>query len=158
MGLVYRIVHRRYANDLFASGLAGRWNKENKKVLYTAENISLAYLETMYYRKGLGFNRDFKVMVIEIPESATVLDIDSSSLPKNWRDFRNYDACQALGDEWLENNEHLCLRVPSAVVIQNYNLVLNTLHKDYSDVKLLATLDFEPDFRLEEIIKGYTNS
>ena len=60
--LVYRIVHKRYADSLFASGLEGRWNSEGKKVLYTAESISLAYLETLAHRKGLGFNKDFKII------------------------------------------------------------------------------------------------
>lgn len=154
--LVYRIVHKKYADSLFASGLAGRWNTEGKKVLYTAENISLAYLETMHYRKGLGYNRDFRLMVIELPKNAFFQEIDSVALPKNWRDFRNYEVCQRVGDEWFDSAEHLCLRVPSAVVVQNYNVVINTLHVDYAGVKLIDILNFEPDDRLEEIIKAYT--
>lgn len=45
--LVYRIVHKKYAESLFASGLEGRWNSDGRKVLYAAESISLAYLETL---------------------------------------------------------------------------------------------------------------
>lgn len=153
--LVYRIVHKKYADSLFAGGLEGRWNSEGKKVLYTAESVSLAYLETLHHRRGLGFNRDFRIMVIYLPSSATFLDITPSQLPKDWRSFRNYEACQRIGNAWLEGAEHLCLRVPSAVVPENRNVIIHTLHPDYKKVKLVETLDFMPDERLEEVIRRY---
>ncbi|WP_028122680.1 RES family NAD+ phosphorylase [Epilithonimonas tenax] len=151
--LVYRIVHQRYAESLFASGLEGRWNSEGKKVLYTAESISLAYLETLAHRKGLGFNKDFKIMVIKIPDHTEFQAVESRDLSKNWRDFRNYSDCQKMGDAWFDADEKLCLKVPSAVVPENCNVVINTFHKDFKKVKLIDVFDFEPDDRLEQIIK-----
>lgn len=154
--LVYRIVHKKYAHSLYAGGLEGRWNSGGKKVIYTAGNVSLAYLETLHHRRGLGFNNDFRIMVIYLPPVATFLDIASSQLPPGWRSFRNYEACQRMGDIWFDRAEHLCLRVPSAVVPENQNVVINTLHKDYKKVKLIETLNFTPDDRLEEVIKRHT--
>lgn len=153
--LVYRIVHKRYADSLFASGLEGRWNSEGKKVLYTAESISLAYLETLAHRKGLGFNKDFKIMVIKILSNTEIQTVESSDLSKSWRDFRNYSDCQKIGNAWFDADEKLCLKVPSAVVPENWNVVINTFHKDFKKVKLIDVLDFEPDDRLEQIIKQY---
>lgn len=153
--LVYRIVHKKYADSLYAAGMEGRWNSEGKKVLYTAGNVSLAYLETMHHRRGLGFNNDFRIMVIYLPADVTFLDIASSQLPQGWRSFRNYEACQRIGNAWFDHSEHLCLRVPSAVVPENQNVVIHTLHKDYKKVKLIETLDFTPDERLEYLIKRY---
>ena len=153
--LVYRIVHKRYADSLFASGLEGRWNNKKKKVLYTAESISLAYLETLAHRKGLGFNKDFKIMVIRIPSNAEIQTVESSELSKSWRDFRNYSDCQKIGNAWFDADEKLCLKVPSAVVPENWNVVINTFHQDFKKVKLIDVLDFEPDDRLEQIIKQY---
>ena len=153
--LVYRIVHKRYSDSLFASGLEGRWNAEGKKVLYTAESISLAYLETLAHRKGLGFNKDFKIMVIKIPNNAEVQTVESSHLSKTWRDFRNYSDCQKIGNTWFDADEKLCLKVPSAVVPENWNVVINTFHSDFKKVKLIDVLDFQPDDRLEQIIKQY---
>lgn len=150
---VYRIVHKKYADSLFASGLEGRWNSEGKKVIYTAESISLAYLETLAHRKGLGFNKDFRLMIIKIPNNSGFQVVDTSALSKNWRDFRNYSDCQKIGNVWFDTNEKLCLKVPSAVVPENWNVVINTFHKDFKKVKLIDILDFEPDDRLEQIIK-----
>lgn len=153
--LVYRIAHKKYAESLFASGMEGRWNSDGKKVLYTAESVSLAYLETLAHRKGMGYNRDFNIMVIEIPSDAAFEEVESNRLPKNWRDFRNYEECKKLGDEWFDLHKSLYLKVPSAVVPENKNIVINTLHSDFEKVKLIEVLNFEPDERLEEIIKKY---
>lgn len=153
--LVYRIVHKKYANALFAGGLAGRWNSEGKKVLYTAESVSLAYLETMHYRKGFGFNSDFRIMIIRLPSTALFLEVIKTELPGNWRDFRNYQDCRKIGDEWFDRAGHLCLKVPSAVVPENCNIVINTLHKGYQEVELIDTLDFIPDEKLENTIRNH---
>lgn len=153
--LVYRLVHQKYSKTLFASGLEGRWNSFGKKVLYTAESVSLAYLETMYYRKGFGFNNDFKIMVIHLPTITDFLTIETSALPKNWRDFRNYEDCQKIGDHWFDDGQELALKVPSAVVPENYNVVINTLHPGFKKVKLIDVFGFYPDERLELILKKY---
>jgi len=152
--LVYRIVHKKYAKTLAASGLAGRWNSEGKKVLYTSENVSLSYLENMAHRRGFGFNADFRVMVLKIPSRMPFYEVDRADLPKDWRQFRNYDACRRIGDDWFDRSEFLCMKVPSAVMPENRNIVINTFHKDFKKVKLLEVLDFYPDERLEEIIKA----
>lgn len=152
--LVYRIVHKKYANELYAGGLAGRWNSEGKKVLYTSESISLAYLENMAQRRGFGFNTDFRIMVIEIPSKLPFHEVKLSDLPKNWRSFRNYDDCQNIGDEWFDEYTYLYMKVPSAVVMENCNIVINTLHPSYKALKLLDVLPFYPDSRLEEILNS----
>jgi len=153
--LVYRIVHQRYADTLFVSGLGGRWNSNGKKVLYTSESVSLAYLENMAHRRGFGFNTDFRIMVIEIPSELPFQEVKLSDLPKDWRSFQNYDDCQKIGDAWLDKAELLYMKVPSAVVMENCNVVINALHPSYGHVKLLDVLDFYPDNRLEEIIKQF---
>lgn len=154
--LVYRLVHRKYAASLYAKGLEGRWNFAGQKVLYTAESIALAYLELMYQRKSLGFNLDFKIMLIFLPETSTFQEIKESDLNADWRDFRNYFSCQNLAQNWFLKRDNLFLRVPSAVVPQNFNIVINTDHKDFSEVRLIDILDFVPDSRLENILKKYS--
>lgn len=151
--LVYRIVHKMYADTLFASGLQGRWNSEGKKVLYTSESVSLAYLENMAQRRGFGFNDDFRIMVIEIPSKTPFYEVKLSELPEGWRSFRNYVECQQIGDDWFDRSEFLYMKVPSAVVMENCNIVINSFHKDYKKVKLLDVLHFYPDSRLKELIE-----
>lgn len=154
--LVYRIVHKKYSNSLFASGMEGRWNSKGNKVLYCAESIALAFLENMIRRQGVGFNDDFKIMFVEIPSKATTTAISIDDLDAGWRDFNNYPKCQASGDTWYYERKDLLLKVPSAVLPESCNFVINTEHPDYKKVKILEVTKLVPDKRIEDILKRYS--
>jgi RES domain-containing protein len=155
MMVVYRIVHKIYSKKLFAAGLKGRWNGLGKKVIYAAESIPLAFLENMVRRQGIGFNNDFKIMVIEIPDKLSITEIDVSALAAGWRDFNDYSKCQPLGDKWYDAAETLVLKVPSAVLPTSFNYVINAAHSNFGVIKLVATTDLIPDERIEAILKKY---
>src|SRR3954452_31180 len=124
--LVYRIVHKLYSENLFASGASGRWNSAGNKVIYTAESIPLAFLENMVRRQGVGFNKDFKIMFIEIPDNTRIATIDLTQLEESWRDFHDYSKCQPLGDIWYNEGKALILKVPSAILPESFNYVINS--------------------------------
>jgi RES domain-containing protein len=154
--LVYRIVHKLYSNNLFASGATGRWNSAGNKVIYTAESIPLAFLENMVRRQGVGFNKDFKIMFIEISDNTLITNIDVAQLKDGWRDFHDYSKCQHPGDVWYNEGKALILKVPSAVLPEAFNYVINTQHPDYKLVTLVATTALVPDERIEDILKKYS--
>lgn len=154
--LVYRIVHNIYSKNLFASGIKGRWNFDGKKVIYAAESIALAFLENMIRRQGVGFNKDFKIMIIEIPENTKTTIVDTLKLKGNWRDSNDYFECQVLGEKWYTEGKTLILKAPSAVLPESFNYVINTTHPDYKQVKLIDITDLVPDQRIEEILKNYS--
>ncbi len=129
--LVYRITHKNYSKELFASAFRGRWNASGKKVLYCAESIPLAFLENMVRRQGVGFNYDFKIMIIEIPDNLKITAINVVGLAVGWRDFEDYSKCQRVGDQWSEEGKTPVLKVPSAVLPDCSNYVLNTIHADF---------------------------
>lgn len=153
--LVYRIVHKKYSTTLLASGLQGRWNSAGKKVIYTAESIPLAFLENMVRRQGVGFNRDFRIMIIEIPDGVTISSINSSDLEAGWRDFTDYSKCQLLGDKWYDEGKVMVLKVPSAVLPEAFDYVINSEFSDFGMIKLIATTDLVPDERIEDLLKKY---
>ena len=154
--LVYRIVHKKYSSGLFASGLKGRWNSFGKKVIYTAESIPLAFLENMVRRQGVGFNKDFKILFIDIPDSIKVSAINGTDLQNGWRNFKDYSKCQTIGDKWYDDAKTMILKVPSAVLPDAYNYVINIEFSDYSLVKLIEVTDLVPDDRIEDILKRYS--
>lgn len=153
--LVYRIVHKKYSSDLFASGLKGRWNSAGKKVIYTAESISLAFLENMVRRQGVGFNRDFKVLFIDIPDKIKLSSVKVSKLENGWRHVKDYSKCQPIGNKWYDDRKTLILKVPSAILPDAFNYVINTELSDYSKVRLVEVTDLVPDERIEDILKKY---
>ena len=155
--LVYRIVHKNFSDNLYASGLKGRWNSTGNKVIYAAESIPLAFLENMVRRQGVGFNNDFKIMIVEIPDELSITSIEVSELKEGWRDFKDYSFCQLLGDKWYTDSKTPLLKVPSAILQECYNYVINTEHRGSQKIKLIDTTELVPDERIEEILKRYRN-
>src|ERR1035437_8993129 len=98
--LVYKITHKNYATSLSASGADGRWASGGRQVIYCAESIPLAFLENMVRRQGVGFNRDFKTVIIEIPNDLKAETVTIKDLGEGWRNFRVYTKCQSIGDQW----------------------------------------------------------
>lgn len=156
--LVYRIVHKSFSNSLIASGMKGRWNSSGKKVIYAAESIALAFLENMIRRQGVGFNQDFKIMIIDIPDKVKIAVIDISALENGWRNFEDYSKCQPFGDEWYNKRTSLVLKAPSAVLPETFNYIINTEHVEFGTIKLIETSDLVPDERIEDILKKYPKS
>ena len=153
--LVYRITHKSFSEKLFAAGIEGRWNRAGNKVIYCAESIALAFLENMVRRQGVGFNDDFKIMMVDVPDALKMSTVETTDLQEGWQDFTDYSKCQPLGDQWYDSGETAVLKVPSAILPQSYNYVLNTEHPDYRKIRLLATTDLVPDKRIEELLKKY---
>lgn len=151
--LGFRILHQKYGDPLFAPGIEGRWNSAGKKVLYCSDSIPLAFMESMIRRQGVGFNRDFKITHIVIPDALPVKKIGIDDLKPGWNDLRSYAKCQALTNKWYDSLETLTLVVPSAVLSSSNNYVINTLHPEFNKVKLVALTPLIPDARIDEILK-----
>ena len=151
--LVYRIVFKVFSRDLIASGFEGRWNSEGNKVIYAAGSIALAFLENMIRRQGVGFNDDFKIMIIEIPDKLRIDSISNDRLNADWKHFRGYSHCQSLGDTWYHEHVTPILKVPSAILPDEFNYVVNTTHHDFKKVKIVGTTELIPDPRIDEILK-----
>ncbi|MEM9829777.1 MAG: RES family NAD+ phosphorylase [Bacteroidota bacterium] len=146
---VYRICLEKWSTKLTASGFPARWNSKGKFVLYTAGSRALACLENVVHRSGEGLNNSFKVMVIDIPDDVLVTKVEEDQLPINWTDFAAYSDCQKIGDQWVEDNEALVLKVPSAIIQKEYNYLLNVNHRQMNKVKILSTEDFQFDSRIK---------
>jgi RES domain-containing protein len=153
--LAYRITLKKYSTKLFAPGLAGRWNGYGRKVIYCAESIALAFLENMVRRQGIGFNNDFKTMILEIPDDMKIQTIIANDLPSGWRTFTDYSMCQPVGNTWYDDSIFPILKVPSAVLPDSSNYVINFPHPDFKKIKLVKVTDLIPDQRIEELLKRY---
>ncbi|GAA0559581.1 RES family NAD+ phosphorylase [Chitinophaga japonensis] len=151
---VFRIAYKDYAKALIPSKANGRWAAAGKAVIYTAGSIALAMLENLVRRQGLGFNDDYRIMVIEIPNSLEMLTIKTSSLEEGWNDVLDYSKCQPAGHRWYDEARYPVMKVPSAIVPLEYNYVLNVNHADFSKVKLIDVAGFIPDPRIEAMLKG----
>jgi RES domain-containing protein len=153
--LAYRITLKTFSKSIFAPGLSGRWNGSGRKVVYCAESIALAFLENMVRRQGVGFNTDFRIMFLEIPDDLSVQTIAATDLPDGWRSFTDYSACQSVGNAWYDAATFPILKVPSAVLPESFNYVVHSLHRDFKRIKLIGTTELVPDARIEQLLKRY---
>ncbi|HMO62159.1 MAG TPA: RES family NAD+ phosphorylase [Ferruginibacter sp.] len=145
---MYRLATALYKDDLSGNGariFGGRWNARDVPVLYTTENISLALLEILVRADKYTIPDTYHLLRIKIPDTEPVI-ISKEKLPAAWKDDIMYT--QWLGNEFVRASQALALKVPSAVVDEEHNFVLNTGHKDFSKVKITAASPFLFDRRL----------
>lgn len=147
---VYRITLKRWASSLQGSGYAGRWNSAGLRVIYTAENRSLACLENLAHRSGEGLSSIFSLATIHIPEQAKVTRVPTNSLPEDWFQAQGYAGCQRIGDAWLNQVDTLLLQVPSSLMPDETNMLINPLHKHFAGVKIRSITPFRFDPRLKD--------
>jgi RES domain-containing protein len=88
------------------------------------------------------------IATIEIPDSIAAEDAPRGSLPKGWRDDPPPREVADPGTQWAKSGKSLLFRVPSAVVEQEYNVLINPLHSDMRRVKVQRVEKFELDKRL----------
>ena len=146
---VYRIVLAKWADNLTGSGRAARWNSANRFVIYTASSRALACLENVVHRSGRGLQARFRTMVINIPDSLPVAEVQAETLPDDWATFENYSICQHNGDAWLSAGQTAVLRVPSAIIPLEFNYLLNPQHPDFRLISIKQVEPFTFDSRIK---------
>jgi RES domain-containing protein len=147
--VVYRITLTEFAGTLFASGNPARWNSADLKVIYTAATRALACLENVVHRSSLGLKENFRTNLIEIPDDLKMDEIAASSLEAGWREYAHYPYTQKFGDQWIKANLAAVLKVPSAIIPEESNYLLNPLHKEFRRIRYLGNEPFDFDERIK---------
>lgn len=147
--LIFRTTLKKYSDSLYAAGRAARWNNNDVKMIYTANSRALACLENVVHRSKLGLSANFCVLEIEIPNSLGMQEVLLENLPKSWDKFENMHFTQALGDEWIKTGETALLKVPSSIMHEEFNYLINPNHPDFKEIKLVAVKPFFFDDRIE---------
>jgi RES domain-containing protein len=83
-----------------------------------------------------------------VPASVRVKTISIDELPANWFAASPPLQLQSIGGEWLERGETAVLKVPSAIVIEEWNYLLNPLHADFRKLRMSASKPFSFDQRV----------
>jgi len=149
---VFRISNTRFIQDITGTGArlaGGRWNFKGRAVLYTSESRALSNSE---YLVGLNLTEvpaNTSIATISIPDDS-MEQINIEDLPKNWTENPAPIELADIASQWLDRGKTLCLRVPSAVVYRDWNIIINPAHPLFLKVKLINT---EPYFFDERFFK-----
>ena len=120
----------------------GRWNRRGLAMVYCAEHLSLAVLEVLVHLEldPEDFPADYVKIPIEIPRSVKLDRIER--LPDEMRQTVE------IGSRWYRSGKTLGLLVPSVIVPEERNLLLNPTHPYFPRLKVLDAQPFRFDPRL----------
>jgi RES domain-containing protein len=148
MIMLYRFAHEKYANDLSGTGaklFGGRWNSKGLPALYTSSAISLSLLEILVYSASYEEITTNWLMKLSIHEKAYSL-LELKKLKADWA--MDIDYTRFIGDEFLKSKSHLLLKIPSAIIPDEYNYLVNPMHEMYSKLNIKSAAKFKFDGRL----------
>ena len=146
--IVFRIFNELYKEDISGNGAAingSRWNSKGTRMVYTGEYISLVILESLVHLRTVDIPKKQYLLQIELPDS-DFSEVKQSKIKDNWQQHLNYT--QWMGDQFILANQSLILKVPSAIVPQEHNFLINPLHAEFKKVKVIKTELLELDKRL----------
>ena len=145
---VYRISKCEYISDLQGTGAArypGRWHSKGTYILYTAVTPSLALLESVVHISSIAIT-SFCMTCLSVPEDK-VKTIMVHELPGNWFITPPPDILKHIGDSFIKENKFLALKIPSAIMPEENNYLLNPGHHDFKKVSVVYTRNVPIDER-----------
>lgn len=125
----------------------GRWNSPGIAAVYTSGSLALAAMELLVHLGRAQLLLTYRQMPVYIPESL-VMHLPVNDLPVDWALPAISPVTQAIGDQWLLSRESAVLQVPSVVVPQEYNFILNPGHPDFEALSVGPIVDYRFDERL----------
>lgn len=150
--LVYRIALPEYIEDLSGTGAklyGGRWNEQGTAVVYFASSRAMAIMELLVHLSGDDLDRDYTLAVFDVPDDK-VEQVAIKNLPDNWREYEAEPLLKAVGRQFINDGSKLILKVPSVLVEEESNILMNPNHEDADRVKLISKRVFKFDRRLKE--------
>ncbi|MFO7826729.1 MAG: RES family NAD+ phosphorylase [Cyclobacterium sp.] len=149
---VFRLSKKKYATTLSGKGASksgNRWNSIGTEMIYTAESRALAMAEVAVHVTLATLPSDYSMIEIEIPDTLKIKEISIQDLPDNWNHHPPNRSTQKIGDEFIDSDECL-LKVPSAVVQGDFNILINPYPKEFKKIKIISVVAFPFDKRIFE--------
>ncbi len=118
-------------------------------MVYLSEHRSLATLETLVHaQRATLVLEQYLLIEVEIDDEL-VLTLDRTLLQPGWNDPVQQDATRRIGDAWLGAHASVALRVPSALIPAEHNILLAPQHFGFAEVRLGPAEGFNFDPRLD---------
>lgn len=154
--LVFRIEREKYLNSAL-SGIGAslsegfRWNSLSTRIVYTAESRALAILEvSVHLDLQEDLPTDRYLITLEIPDEVEILELDQIDLPLNWDAKPPIIETQLIGDDFVNQQSAAVLKVPSAIVPEEYHYLINPLHPDAQKIQVTTSKQLLFDTRLKK--------
>jgi RES domain-containing protein len=147
----WRIVKSIYKDSAFngdgARLYGGRWNNPGHPAVYVASSQALAVLGIMANGLTIEDAESFVLISVDFPK-AFVQDISTADLSPNWTISPAPESTMIIGDRWIASGSSVALKVPSVIVPDECNYLLNPQHPDFASLVIGSFRHFKIDSRL----------
>jgi RES domain-containing protein len=141
------------AEDMAGKGAAhkgARWNHAGEHVTYTASSISLAAWETSaHFGKGAALPWNRHLVRFDVPDDVWAA---RETLPRppgiGWDAIPEGLVSRAAGSIWLSAGRTALLAVPSVIIVEEDNVMINPVHPDARRVVASKVRRFVYDHRV----------
>ncbi len=143
--IIWRISN--YANLDGEGGMyaSGRWHTAERRIVYSSDHPASALLEMLVHLDPVAKPKFYRLLKVEAPEELSIQK--HPPLPANWRD--ESELTRKIGNQWLDQQQAAILAVPSAIVPDAVNFLINPAHRDAESLKILAAVHVPLDQRLK---------
>jgi RES domain-containing protein len=157
------VVYRIYKSALRSKAFSGkgarlhgaRWNFPGIPVVYTSQTLSLCVLELLVHAGAVPIKRkmDLEYRPATIPDEAKIFFVEPTGIPSNWRACPYPESTQEFGARLLKDNQYSVISIPSAVIPEERNYLINPLHPDFIKIQLGDPVAFPSDSRLSSFFQ-----
>ena len=151
--VVWRISKKIYALDRIGVGAmktGGRWNSIDIPIIYTGMSVEIAALEKLVHISD-EMPDDLVLTSITLPNNAELYwEVPNKNLPKDWNDMPSSTAAQQFGNHFIKSGKYLGIVVPSAVIPEGRNMLLNPNHPQFKYAEYKVVRDFKYDSRIKK--------
>lgn len=144
--LLWRISRHRDLSGIGGLRASARWHYAGRPIVYLAETPAAALLEVCVHTSANDVPPEFTLLRIEGPDT-DVPSIGLAALPEDWR--TRVEVTRDLGASWLEKQESVLLRVPSAIVPETANYLFNPIHRLAQTFRIAEAIAYPFDPRLK---------
>lgn len=116
-------------------------------MVYLAATQSLAALEILVHVDRELLAQAYVTFAVDIP-SEVIETLAFDKLPAHWQGAYPPTTCQQIGQHWLDQQRTAALAVPSAIIPEEINYLLNPQHHDYRQIQIHPSMPFHFDARL----------
>ncbi len=149
----WRLIKKKHLPDALSGEGArlggGRWNHTGIPVVYASATLSLAVLELFIHftRRDIAISKCLLAIPVLIPDTITTIVVNVQDLAPGWNSSPPPDFTRDIGTEWVRSAASAVLRVPSAIIPEEHNFVINVKHSDFVNITVGESRPFALDDR-----------
>ena len=148
---VWRVVKKKHADEAFsgqgAFKFGGRWNSIGTRLVYTSDSLALAAIEILTGGISIGLLERYVKIPVDF-DGSLVETLAIAGIPKEWSKYPPSNKTQIIGDDWVRGSKSVLLKVPSVVIKEEFNYLMNPAHPDFKKLLIGKPDDFSFDKRL----------